>query len=277
MIRQEQKMEQQGILSGKAVIVTGAFGGIGLAIARACLAAGASVLVHGRNESQLPGVLEYLDGGDRVEPFVCDMRSEGFAEALVAAAVGRFGRLDGIANNAAYVVSSDIGDTTLPLLREVMETNAFAPFSIIQAALPHLAETKGAVVNIGSVNAYAGEPTLLAYSVSKGALMTLTRNLGDSLHRDYGIRVNQLNVGWVLTEKEQQRKVGHGLPADWYTLISPMYAPARRLLDPAEVAHSAVFWLSDLLGPVSGQAVELEQHPIIGRNPEKNLDALDNE
>lgn len=270
-------MKQLGILAGKVVVVTGAFGGIGLAIAKACLAAGASVLLHGRNESQLPDAVEYLEGGERVEPYVGDICDEGFAGMLIAAAVGRFGRIDGIVNNAAYVASSGISDTTLSLLREVMETNAFAPFSIIQAALPHLAETKGAVVNIGSVNAYAGEPTLLAYSVSKGALMTLTRNLGDSLHRDYGIRVNQLNVGWVLTEKEQQRKVSHGLPDDWYTLISPMYAPAGRLLTPAEVAHSAVFWLSDLLGPVSGQAVELEQHPIIGRNPEKNLEALDNQ
>lgn len=270
-------MNQSGILADKVIIVTGAFGGIGLAIAKACLAAGARVLLHGRNQAELPHVLGFLGGGDRVEPFVRDIVSEGFADALVDAAIGRFGRLDGIANNAAYVVSSNIGDTTLPLLREVMEINVLAPFTIIQAALPHLAKTHGAVVNIGSVNAYAGEPTLLAYSVSKGALMTLTRNLGDSLHRDYGIRVNQLNVGWVLTEKEQQRKVSHGLPEDWYTLISPMYAPARRLLDPAEVANSVVFWLSDQLGPVSGQAIELEQHPIIGRNPEKNLDALNNE
>src|SRR5690606_35761514 len=124
-----------------------------------------------------------------------------FASDLVAAALHRFGKVNGIVNNAAYVVSSHVNDTTLPLFREVMEVNALAPFAIIQAALPHLAETKGAVVNIGSVNAYAGEPGLLAYSVSKGALMTLTRNLGDSLHRDFGIRVNQLNVGWVLTEK----------------------------------------------------------------------------
>ncbi len=265
---------QQGILDDKTVIVTGAFGGIGLAIAKACLHAGAKVLLHGRNEADLPHALSFLSGGDRVEPFVRDIRDEGFAHALVEAAVSRFGRLDGIANNAAWVVSSRAEDTTLPLLREVLEVNALAPFAIIQAALPHLAETKGAVVNIGSVNAYAGEPTLLAYSVSKGALMTLTRNLGDSLHRDYGIRVNQLNAGWVLTDKEQDRKVSHGLPADWYTHISPMYAPARRLLAPEEIANSVVFWLSDLLGPVSGQAIELEQHPIIGRNPEKNLEAL---
>src|SRR5690606_3392490 len=266
---------QNELLKDKVIIVTGAFGGIGLAIAKACLNAGAQVLLHGRSERNRADALSYLDGGDRVEPFVGDVTGDNFAANLVDAAIRRFGKINGIVNNAAYVVSSNVKDTTLALFREVLEVNSLAPFSIIQAALPHLAETKGAVVNIGSVNAYAGEPSLLAYSVSKGALMTLTRNLGDSLHRDFGIRVNQLNVGWVLTEKEQERKVGHGLPADWYTLISPLYAPARRLLDPMEVANSAVLWLSDSLGSVSGQAVELEQHPIIGRNPEKNLDALD--
>lgn len=266
---------QNGLLKDKVIIVTGAFGGIGLAIAKACLDAGARVLLHGRSERNLAEALSYLDGGERIEPFVGDVTRDNFALDLVEVTISRFGKIDGIVNNAAYVVSSNIGDTTLALFREVLEVNSLAPFAIIQAALPHLAETKGAVVNIGSVNAYAGEPNLLAYSVSKGALMTLTRNLGDSLHRDFGIRVNQLNVGWVLTEKEQERKVGHGLPTDWYTLISPMYAPARRLLDPMEVANSAVLWLSDALGPVSGQAIELEQHPIIGRNPEKNLDALD--
>ena len=62
----------------------------------------------------------------------------------------------------------------------------------------------------------SGEPNLLAYSISKGGLMTLTRNLGDTLHRENGVRVNQINPGWVLTETEKKRKKEHGLPEDWY-------------------------------------------------------------
>src|SRR5690625_6964356 len=96
-----------------------------------------------------------------------------------------------------------------------------------------------------SVNAWSGEPDLLAYSVSKGALMTLTRNLGDTLHREYGVRVNQINPGWVLTEKEIERKRSHGLPDNWYEQLPTEFAPAGRILHPEEIAAAAVYSLRD--------------------------------
>ena len=109
----------------------------------------------------------------------------------------------------------------------------------------------------------------MAYSISKGALMTMTRNLGDVLHRENGVRVNQINPGWVLTETEIQRKKIQGLPEDWYTDIPSMFAPVGRILSPEEIASAAVYWLADESGPISGQVVDLEQHPMIGRNPPK--------
>jgi len=115
-----------------------------------------------------------------------------------------------------------------------------------------------------------GEPNLMPYSVSKGALMTLTRNLGDTLHREDGVRVNQINPGWVLTENEAARKREHGLADDWYKAVPRVYAPAGRILWPDEIAVAAVYWLADESGPISGQVVDLEQHPFIGRNPPKD-------
>ena len=100
--------------------------------------------------------------------------------------------------------------------------------------------------------------------------MTMTRNLGDTLHRENGVRVNQINPGWVLTETEIERKRQHGLSDDWYKDIPDVYAPAGRILKPEEIAAAAIFWLSDESGPVSGQVMELEQHPMIGRNPPKD-------
>ena len=92
--------------------------------------------------------------------------------------------------------------------------NTRAPLLLIQAAYPHLKATRGAVLNIGSINAYSGEGNLLAYSISKGGLMTLSRNLADALCYDQ-IRVNHFNVGWVLTPNEYQQKIADGLPDNW--------------------------------------------------------------
>ena len=100
--------------------------------------------------------------------------------------------------------------------------------------------------------------------------MTMTRNLGDTLFRENGVRVNQINPGWVLTEKEIQRKKEHGLSEDWYKDLPDVYAPSGRILWPAEIAAAAVYWLADESGPISGQVVDLEQHPFIGRNPPKD-------
>ena len=96
--------------------------------------------------------------------------------------------------------------TDLKLLNGVLKVNTFAPFFLIKSALPYLTKSKGSVLNIGSVNAWSGEPNLLAYSISKGALMTMTRNLGDSLNRKNNVRVNQINPGWVLTERRLSEK-----------------------------------------------------------------------
>jgi NAD(P)-dependent dehydrogenase (short-subunit alcohol dehydrogenase family) len=181
---------------------------------------------------------------------------------------------DQIVNNAAMVLGSDLHSTDLSFFRKMLEVNTLAPFALIKAALPELRKTRGHVLNIGSVNAYSGEPNLMAYSVSKGALMTLTRNLGDTLMRVDGVHVNQINPGWVLTENEAQRKREHGLRDDWYTDLPKVYAPAGRILRPEEIAAAAIYWLADESGPISGQVVDLEQYPFIGRNPPKDSSTI---
>ena len=104
--------------------------------------------------------------------------------------------------------------------------------------------------------------------------MTLTRNLGDALFREEGVRVNQINPGWVLTENEAARKRSHGLSDNWPAHLPREFCPAGRLIRPEEIAAAAVYWLADECGPVSGQVVDLEQHPFIGRNPPKNASTV---
>src|SRR5258706_3383571 len=260
-------------LQSKVIIVTGSTTGIGKAIAIRCVAEGASVVLHGLEQSLGEQVLAQI-GKDKASLLIEDITADGAPQRLVDCAVNGFGKLDAVVNNAGMVVSSNIHTTDLAFFRKVMEVNTFAPFALIKAALPFLRKTHGCVLNIGSVNAYSGEPNLLPYSVSKGALMTMTRNLGDTLHREDGVRVNQINPGWVLTETETLRKRGQGLPEDWYKNIPSVYAPSGRILAPAEIAAAAVYWIADESGPISGQVVDLEQHPFIGRNPPKDATTM---
>ncbi len=260
-------------LKNKVVLVTGSTTGIGKAIALKCIAEGASVIVHGLERDLGEQVIGEI-GNERAALHIEDLRNEGSPQRLVDVALSRFGRLDALVNNAAMVVSGNIHTTDIDFFRLVMDVNTIVPFMLIKSALPHLQKAKGCVLNIGSVNAYCGEPNLLPYSVSKGALMTMTRNLGDTLHRENAVRVNQINPGWVLTETEVIRKRQQGLADDWYTGLPNIYAPAARLLKPEEIAAAAIYWLSDESGPVSGQVVDLEQHPFIGRNPPKDTSTI---
>ena len=256
-------------LQDKVIIVTGSATGIGKAIAQRCVAEGARVVIHGLEADLAAEVVAEL-GADRAVAHVEDLTADGCPQRLVDLAVKTFGKLDAVVNNAALVAAGNIHDTDAAYFMKMISVNTLAPFLLIQAALPHLEATRGNVLNIGSVNAYSGEPNLLPYSVSKGALMTLTRNLGDTLLRENGVRVNQINPGWVLTENEAKRKREHGLREDWYADLPKVYAPAGRILWPHEIAAAAIYWLADESGPVSGQVVDLEQHPFIGRNPPKD-------
>lgn len=260
-------------LKDKVIIVTGSTTGIGKAIASRCVQEGARVVIHGLEEKWGKEVLSAL-GNDNAVLHIEDISQEGAAERIVDVAIKSFGKLDTVVNNAAMVVSSNIHTTDRAFLQKVLGINTIAPFELIKAALPELSKQKGCVLNIGSVNAWSGEPNLLAYSMSKGALMTMTRNLGDTLHRENGVRVNQINPGWVLTETEKQRKKDHGLAEDWYKALPDVYAPAGRILWPEEIAAAAVYWLADESGPISGQVVDLEQHPFIGRNPPKDTSTI---
>lgn len=260
-------------LVGKVIIVTGSTTGIGKAIAQRVVREGAKVVVHGLEREWAEDVVQEL-GSDHAVSFIGDLQDENTITSLVDLALKRFGKLDAIVNNAAIVASSNLENTDAVFLDKLLKVNTVAPFLLIKAALPYLQQSQGCVLNIGSVNAWSGEPNLLAYSMSKGALMTMTRNLGDALFRDYNVKVNQINPGWVLTETEKQRKKEHGLSDTWYEDLPAMYAPAKRILMPEEIAAAAVFWLGDESGPVSGQVMELEQYPMIGRNAPKDTSTI---
>ncbi len=261
-----------GRLQNKAILVTGSTTGIGKSIAEQCLKEGAQVLIHGLEADLAEATWNELDPERKSsDVLISDLADPDSPARLHDAMLNRFGKIDALVNNAAMVGTGKLETTDAEKFDRFMEVNVKAPFFLIKTLLPELEKTSGCVVNIGSVNAHCGEPDLLPYSISKGALMTMTRNLGDTLHREYGVRVNQINPGWILTENERQRKQEQGLPEDWPKLLGNQVAPSGRIFDPKEIAAAVIYFLSDESGPVSGSVLDIEQHPFIGRNPAKEI------
>lgn len=254
-----------GLLENKSIVVTGGSSGIGAAICRAVCEAGGNVLIHGRREAALKELVSDL--GASAAYVAADLGDKYAASKIMDAAYSAFGNIDGLVNNAAIFPRSDINSDILDQFENVFHVNTRAPLLLSQKFAQHCIgrDAGGSIVNIGSINAYCGAPFLLVYSMSKGALMTMTRNLGDALG-EKKVRVNQLNVGWTLTEGEIEIQRLAGAPDDWHLNVNKSAAPSGKLLQPEEVSNHVVFWLSDKSAPVSGTVLEVEQFPVIGRN-----------
>ena len=138
-----------------------------------------------------------------------------------------FGQIDALVNNAALTTRARIEETDAAFFDRIISVNTRAPLLLSRALLPELKRSKGCVLNIGSVLAHCGQANLLAYSVSKGGDDN-DRNLADA-HGPDGVRFNQLNVGWTLTENEYKVKIGDGLE-DW---------PETSQLTPIHLADSS--------------------------------------
>lgn len=258
-------------LQDQIILITGSTTGIGEHMARRFVAEGAKVILHGRDAVRGEALRREL-GEDKSVFCQGDLADASYPEQLAAQALAAFGRIDALVNNAALTTRARIQDTDAAFFDRLIAVNTRAPLLLIRALLPALKESRGCVLNIGSVLAHCGQANLLAYSVSKGGLMTMTRNLADAFGTE-GVRFNQLNVGWTLTENEYQVKMGDGLPADWPDHVPAYAAPAGRVTKPEEVAAATVYWVGRESEPISGTVAELEQYPIIGRYPNYEGDA----
>ena len=256
------------LLKNKVLLITGSTTGIGEASARLAVAQGAQVMLHGLEEELAQQVQRDL--GDQVRYVIADLIEPANCVKVVEATLAAFGRLDGVVNNAAVVTRSNLESTDAATFDRIIGINLRAPILIIREAVNAFRAQGdgGAIVNIGSINALAGEPNLLAYSASKAGLLTATRNLANALATER-IRVNQLNLGWVTTPNEIALKIREGLSEGWEQNVPSHFAPSGKLLTPAEVAHHVIFWVSDASAPANGVDYVLEQYSPIGRNPHK--------
>ncbi len=255
------------LVKDKVILVTGSTTGIGEFVARRVIAEGGKVMVHGRSERRAAEIADEL--GEAAAFTLGDLQDPSVVPQLVDATVDRFGRLDGLVNNAALLTRSNLATTDVELFDRLVAVNLRAPMLLTQAAVEQFRKQDGGViVNVGSINALGGEKNLLVYSMTKGGMQTMTRNLSAYLAHE-GIRINQINVGWTLTDNEKKIKIQDGLKDGWWNEIPPEHAPSGRIFSPQEVAAHVVFWLSDAAGPVNGSVLEIEQFPMVGQNPTK--------
>ena len=249
-------------LENKVSIVTGSTSGIGRGIAAHFARLGSKVVVTGR-DAQRGGqsVDQIRKAGGEAAFFQADLAIPEQCRAIIQFALDTFDAVDVLVNNAALMTRGNIEATPVETWDAIMNVNLRAPFICLQAAIvPMKARGGGSVINIGSVNAYIGEPKLAAYSASKGGLMTLTRNAASSLGK-YRIRVNQINVGWTLTEGEDRVKREEGKGEDWLAGAIAT-RPFGRLLSPEDVARAAAYFASADSECISGSVLDLEQYPI---------------
>jgi NAD(P)-dependent dehydrogenase (short-subunit alcohol dehydrogenase family) len=249
-------------LERRIAVVTGATSGIGRGIAEHFAGLGADLVIHGRDRADgLETVARVRAAGREAEYFDGDLTDEAVCRHLIGFAVERFGGLDILVNNAGDVGRGDVEHIPVARWDTIMAVNLRAPFILLQASIaPMRARGGGSIINIGSLLAYVGEPKLSAYSVSKGGLMTLTKNAASFLNRDR-IRVNQINVGWTLTEGERRvKREQEGKGEEW---IAEAIAtrPFGRLLAPLDIAYAAAYFASDDSACVTGSVLDLEQYP----------------
>jgi NAD(P)-dependent dehydrogenase (short-subunit alcohol dehydrogenase family) len=254
-------------VAGKIAVVTGAAQGIGEATARLLAARGAGgVVLVDRNPEKLAAVEASLKAaGHKAIAVVTDLADHDAVKRVIPAADKAFGRVDILANIAGLTDRGTVLDTDLALFDAMFAVNVRAPFFLIQDAvkLMQRGQAGGAIVNILSVNAYIGSPNLAAYSASKGALLTLTRNTANAFNADR-IRANGIVLGWVDTPGEHVTlKKFHGAGDDWLEKAEAS-RPFGKLLKPEDVARVVAFLASPESLPMTGTIMDYEQTVVGG-------------
>ena len=187
-------------LAGQVIIITGASSGIGEAAARRLVRGGANVVIFARRADRLAALAQELDPtGAKVLAVAGDVTSDADRRKLVTATLQKFGRIDGLVNNAGYG-TCPVELVPVDLIRKNYETNIFSLIALTQLVLPPMRERgDGCVVNIGSVAGKIARPLSSIYDSTKHALEALTDGLRGEL-KPFGVRVTLIRPGFIATE-----------------------------------------------------------------------------
>jgi NAD(P)-dependent dehydrogenase (short-subunit alcohol dehydrogenase family) len=249
-------MTSKARFEGRVMLVTGASSGIGRATAKALGAEGARVVAAGRRGERLDETVAAIrGGGGEATALIGDVRDEAVCRQWVESAVTTWGRLDGLVNAAGVIGSGGITATDSSEWDRVMDSNLRSMYLLTRAAAPHLAKTRGSIVNLSSVAGQRPYPGRIAYCVSKAAVDMLTRCVALDLAPE-GVRVNAVSPGVVVTELHT---VSHAV-ADYPAFLerSKTTHPLGRVGRAEEVADLILFLMSDAAGWITGVSYSID-------------------
>ncbi len=238
----------------RVVLVTGAASGIGRAIMERLAAEGARLVALDVQEEALSALAGELRAvGAEVETRRCDVSDEGQVDAAVAACVARFGRLDALVNVAAILRADLLHELRTDDWNRVIAINLSGTFFACRAALPHLLESRGNIVNVSSTAAVHGQPYAGAYAASKGGVLALTKSIAIDYGK-LGVRANAVLPCDIATPIFGQFQMPEG--GDW-KLVKRVMAP-KGSGSPADVAGVVAMLASDDGAHVTGAEIRVD-------------------
>lgn len=247
-------MSMVGDMTGKAALVTGAASGLGRATALALAKAGADVCIVDITVTGLEETAEHIRAlGRTVEVRVTDLALPENCRAAVAAAVTRFGRLDALCNVAGIIYFANTPEMAEADWAKTIAVNLSAPFFLSQAAIPHLLEQEGAIVNIASSAAFVGEAYAAAYCASKAGLVHMTKAMAmEYTHKP--IRINAVAPGGMMTNISANLRMPEG--ADM--ALIKRFSGLRGLVAVEDVANMVAYLASPAGRGYHGSCINID-------------------
>lgn len=236
------------------VLITGASSGIGAATAIEFAEAGWNVMAAGRDEGRLE---EVADVSENIATWVGELVDAEDCDELLAETIDEFGALDCLINSAGILPRGNAEETSDEDWRDTMTINLDVPFYLSRAAIPHLTTTAGSIINISSFWGLRAGPRALAYCVSKGGLIQMTRALALDYAAD-GIRVNAICPGGVDTPMLADGAADADLDVDSFLELVADGSPNKRIADPIDVAALALFLAGDSARHITGTAIPVD-------------------
>lgn len=244
-------------LHGRTAVVSGGASGIGYAITKKLAANGATVVIADIADSGEERASSLSSDGLRVKFVKTNLKSKEEIDRLADEVDRNYGGADILVNVAGIYPFVGLMDTTVELWDEVMAINLRGTFLCVQALVPQMiAKGKGVIINTGSSLSDGGIPNLFAYSISKGGVNTMTRNLASSL-AEHHIRVNCVNPGWVLTEQEIAARAAAGQGKEWIEEQGKL-VPLGRTQTGDDMASVVAFLVDDAASQITGQIINVD-------------------